>query len=447
MDSGNSGSLQSSSGGDDEYDSRSESMSAFLLGGAFRNQQQSQSQSQQPPPSLLSSSSSSHHQHHQQQQQHQHQNPNHPTSLFDPLSNYFDVFSSRSTPPPNNPNSPINLDMAWSRGVRSEPNSNTDHVGALMGSNSSSSSHPIMFGGSGSRGDINAVVSMHQNLNPPSTSSISLPPHQSASASASASASDQPRQSKKRSRASRRAPTTVLTTDTSNFRAMVQEFTGIPAPPFSASPFSSSRLDLFNSTSTLRTGHLDPIRPPPYLLRPYAQKVQPTAFTSSTSNTSSSANNMNTSNSNSSNNFQLLSDQLGLPKQTQNLANMQNTSNPVLTFQSLLQSTIQQKFPVPSSSGAYVGENSNSSRMGALEEFNTNTEQLRTHLNELPGFVTPQGLLLRNNSIDGDQAHVRPPNDKSSDQIVVSSSGGRGGGGGGGGSGEGMVDSWICSSD
>ncbi|KAL9245738.1 hypothetical protein vseg_019355 [Gypsophila vaccaria] len=49
------------------------------------------------------------------------------------------------------------------------------------------------------------------------------------------------RNPKKRSRASRRAPTTVLTTDTNNFRQMVQEFTGIPAPPFSG----RTRLDLF----------------------------------------------------------------------------------------------------------------------------------------------------------------------------------------------------------
>ncbi|KAD7117533.1 hypothetical protein E3N88_04801 [Mikania micrantha] len=47
---------------------------------------------------------------------------------------------------------------------------------------------------------------------------------------------------KKRSRASRRAPTTVLTTDTSNFRAMVQEFTGIPSPPV---PNLTTSLDLF----------------------------------------------------------------------------------------------------------------------------------------------------------------------------------------------------------
>lgn len=59
------------------------------------------------------------------------------------------------------------------------------------------------------------------------------------------------RNPKKRSRASRRAPTTVLTTDTSNFRAMVQEFTGIPAPPFTAasSPFGRTRLDIFGSGS------------------------------------------------------------------------------------------------------------------------------------------------------------------------------------------------------
>ncbi|CAH9098626.1 unnamed protein product [Cuscuta europaea] len=45
------------------------------------------------------------------------------------------------------------------------------------------------------------------------------------------SSSSGSRNTKKRSRASRRAPTTVLTTDTSNFRAMVQEFTGIPPFP------------------------------------------------------------------------------------------------------------------------------------------------------------------------------------------------------------------------
>lgn len=37
------------------------------------------------------------------------------------------------------------------------------------------------------------------------------------------------RKRKKRTRASQRAPTTVMTTDEANFRAMVQQFTGIPA--------------------------------------------------------------------------------------------------------------------------------------------------------------------------------------------------------------------------
>ena len=37
---------------------------------------------------------------------------------------------------------------------------------------------------------------------------------------------------RRRSRASRRTPTTLLNTDTSNFRAMVQQFTGGPSAPF-----------------------------------------------------------------------------------------------------------------------------------------------------------------------------------------------------------------------
>ncbi|XP_020594274.1 VQ motif-containing protein 22-like [Phalaenopsis equestris] len=40
---------------------------------------------------------------------------------------------------------------------------------------------------------------------------------------------------RKRSRTSRRAPTTLLNTDTSNFRAMVQQFTGVPSVPYTTS--------------------------------------------------------------------------------------------------------------------------------------------------------------------------------------------------------------------
>nr|DAD44015.1 TPA_asm: hypothetical protein HUJ06_002245 [Nelumbo nucifera] len=50
------------------------------------------------------------------------------------------------------------------------------------------------------------------------------------------------RPNRRRSRASRRAPTTLLNTDTTNFRAMVQQFTGIPSTPFSA----GSQVGTFN---------------------------------------------------------------------------------------------------------------------------------------------------------------------------------------------------------
>ncbi|RHN69024.1 hypothetical protein MtrunA17_Chr3g0120291 [Medicago truncatula] len=45
---------------------------------------------------------------------------------------------------------------------------------------------------------------------------------------------------RRRSRASRRTPTTLLNTDTTNFRAMVQQFTGGPIAPFAAAATSSS---------------------------------------------------------------------------------------------------------------------------------------------------------------------------------------------------------------
>ncbi|AQK68770.1 VQ motif family protein [Zea mays] len=41
---------------------------------------------------------------------------------------------------------------------------------------------------------------------------------------------------RRRSRASRRAPVTLLNTDTSNFRAMVQQFTGVPPGPYGPGP-------------------------------------------------------------------------------------------------------------------------------------------------------------------------------------------------------------------
>ncbi|EFJ20622.1 hypothetical protein SELMODRAFT_417817 [Selaginella moellendorffii] len=58
--------------------------------------------------------------------------------------------------------------------------------------------------------------------------------------------------SKKRSRASRRPPTTVLEADSANFRSMVQHLTGIPAPPpMLASSFRPARFDYFGASPGL----------------------------------------------------------------------------------------------------------------------------------------------------------------------------------------------------
>ncbi|XP_010437093.1 PREDICTED: VQ motif-containing protein 22-like [Camelina sativa] len=120
----------------------------------------------------------------------------------------------------------------------------------------------------------NTFLPVNQQTNPISqpdlrtfSATSSLPPHNNIGVT---------KKTKKRSRASRRAPTTVLTTDTSNFRAMVQEFTGIPAPP------------LFNNNSVVNTTRLNTFlglsssSPNSYnnnnlLLRPFAQKLMPTS--------------------------------------------------------------------------------------------------------------------------------------------------------------------------
>ncbi|OMO93830.1 VQ motif-containing protein [Corchorus capsularis] len=202
MDSGNSSSLQSSSGGDEEYDSRAESsLPAFL--------NTSSSHFTNPHPSL-------------------------PT-FFDPSSSYFNPFSQSSQPN----NSVVNLDGVRPRGLRSdEPN-----LGNLPGSSGSNQS---LLGAPQQQqrgGGLN-----HGSLIPTSSNGArSLTQSHEQQITTTGGVVKNP---KKRTRASRRAPTTVLTTDTTNFRAMVQEFTGIPAPPFSGSSYSR-RLDLFGSGSGL----------------------------------------------------------------------------------------------------------------------------------------------------------------------------------------------------
>ncbi|KAF8648037.1 hypothetical protein HU200_065074 [Digitaria exilis] len=251
MDSGNSGSLQSSSGGDDEFDSRgggggvdSSPLSALL----------------RPSPSPSSAAFSLHgscfglqdftsappHHHHQQQQQQQ-------AGVWSGASGSF----------------------AGTSGVSSPRVAHTDAAAARP------------------HGVDAAVAATTQGqeaagMGAPAAAPAQQPP---------------PRGSRKRTRASRRAPTTVLTTDTSNFRAMVQEFTGIPSPPFGAavgigvgSPAASLRTRFDHifppPSSSLRSGagagDAATASLPPYLLRPFPHKLPTTTFPPFTSTSSSS---------------------------------------------------------------------------------------------------------------------------------------------------------------
>ncbi|KAJ4982130.1 hypothetical protein NE237_032967 [Protea cynaroides] len=51
---------------------------------------------------------------------------------------------------------------------------------------------------------------------------------------------------RRRSRASRRSPTTLLNTDTTNFRAMVEQFTGLGSTPFATGPQPGAAPSNFN---------------------------------------------------------------------------------------------------------------------------------------------------------------------------------------------------------
>ncbi|KDP42784.1 hypothetical protein JCGZ_00483 [Jatropha curcas] len=80
---------------------------------------------------------------------------------------------------------------------------------------------------------------------------------------------------RRRSRASRRTPTTLLNTDTTNFRAMVQQFTGGPSAPFSSSG-SHLTTSSFNFGMNPRQVHVNPMVPAAgYHNLQYQQQNQP----------------------------------------------------------------------------------------------------------------------------------------------------------------------------
>ncbi|RRT77642.1 hypothetical protein B296_00020908 [Ensete ventricosum] len=315
-----------------------------------------------------------------------------------------------------------------------------------------------------------------------------------------AAATALPRSSKKRSRASRRAPTTVLTTDTSNFRAMVQEFTGIPSPPFADSPSSSfarARLDLFHSATAFRSCS-DP--PPPvssFLFpRPFMQQVQAPCFVpissasaanaggtiSATNNTIPNAHSTTTRNSinpSGSNSYQLPSSALGLASQNQPLFNpslsiqplLQPSSalghgsqsqpllNPSLTFQSLLQPSLHAKSNLPAMPADLatrprtrghadyaLSELGLPTRLGASQ--GTHSVHAAVSGHEGGGDRASPGPVLIDNYSSGSQQRVSSTHkanysrssssEFNAENVTEGVTAMRG---------DGMVDSWICSSD
>lgn len=68
---------------------------------------------------------------------------------------------------------------------------------------------------------------------------------------------------RRRSRASRRAPVTLLNTDTSNFRAMVQQFTGIPSGPYGPPGANGPVISFGSGADYSIGGGALPVRPAP----------------------------------------------------------------------------------------------------------------------------------------------------------------------------------------
>nr|XP_043639445.1 uncharacterized protein LOC122610531 [Erigeron canadensis] len=254
MDSGNSGSLQSSSGDDGGV---ATAATITTTAGSIDSMYLNTSTYFNPIPNLQP--------HHQQQP---------PSTFFNPTS-----FSQTIT---QNSNPMYNLDSLWSRNPNTDPFSNLDHH--------SNHQDPIF--------DPNPENPLQNSQNPETTPA---------------------KNPKKRTRASRRAPTTVLTTDTTNFRQMVQEFTGIPAAPFATSSSTSSPFSLRRD-----------------LLRPSAQKIQlhqnqPSSYLNNNSTTTS--------------NFHLPPSDLqnfsNQPLNLSSLSNLQNLQNQMFPFQGTTQTVVR----------------------------------------------------------------------------------------------------------
>ncbi|XP_024971473.1 uncharacterized protein LOC112510320 [Cynara cardunculus var. scolymus] len=371
MDSSNSGSFQSSSGGaggggadNEEYDSRTQSISSFLNPSTHFNP--NLNHLLRPPPS------SSHHHHHHPTTDH--------TALFDPSTTPSFPHSSN----PNRNSNPLHdLDSVWTRDIRPDPNL------ADFGSTRTQTTFDTY--------PINPTNSSRMDTNTKTGRGSDQHHHQVGATI---------KNPKKRTRASRRAPTTVLTTDTTNFRQMVQEFTGIPTAPFTAasSPFSR-RLDLFGRAGDGGTASL-------YPLRPSAQKIQQQqpSFLNSMANIIESGTSNNITNATTSSNYELPpSDIHEFQKQPSTLLDLQN---PMLSFQSLLQTTLPQQ-------------------SSHLSGFPSSSKRWRGQDEKVDSF---EGVIGNTQNIGGSKLNSGLEN------VVVSSRSG-------GDQAQGNEDSWICPSN
>ncbi|KAK4791333.1 hypothetical protein SAY86_031746 [Trapa natans] len=380
MDSGNSSGSMYSSGGDEEYDSRGESisLSVFLNGNP------------NPPQAYLDACTLTRHDHQLQAPQvataAPHDSPTIPSMTFDPLSNIFDPLStgrSVSLAVASAVSSQIlNLDTAvsWYKTPRSY-----SHAADLSGFGKLPPTvqlepPPLDYNQQGQIQTTCFRVASEPEGSLKQLGFISGSTNELATSTATVNA--QVRNPKKRSRASRRAPTTVLTTDTNNFRDMVQEFTGIPAPPFTASsPYQRSRVNLFSSASAA----------PSYLLRPFSQKPQlPPVLLPFSSPSSFPTSIMDALASSTTAGNGIASTELNLVRPSSTSFLSQSISNPLLNLQSHFQAPCQ-KYPTAGSSiipakTLVTSDNisrptdSNSQlKIGALEEFGIGQMGLQLH--------------------------------------------------------------------
>lgn len=420
MDSGNSGSMQSSStggggcGDDQEYDSRGggESISAFFnsfsnMGGGgggvplqlyslsngsspFTNNNNNQVSNYFDQPPTLSQSSSL-------------ECPNFM------INHNTTTTTNNNNGTNNNDNDNNQLDMVWPNKFSSiRPSLSTDDANCTEG--------PFGY-------TIPNNNHHQQQQNPPRPLPLPIPspPVTSPLSSTAPTITGSGRNPKKRSRASRRAPTTVLTTDTNNFRQMVQEFTGIPSPPFTA--FSTrGRFDLFGGLGGLTSSA---VPPPSYLLRPFPQKIpplqQPPYLANNTTNNTNTIDGLGLSATPSSTTASTSISTSGIAAAPASanfhMCDPQQflSTNPQLSFQSLLEQT----------SSALTDHHHQDSSMSLGC---TTVTPLQTSCSVNPAAGNYRG-------ISAITAAAAAAVNGASDNNVGATKG------------EGMIDSWICSSD